>query len=149
MDPTSRLLIKLSWCERSSCVSTFLPACESSTLTAELERRIQVLEMRCYRRLLNVSDERGGSQQNSECSCRNGNSDGMATSQDPLRVLQGAMKGARRRRDGKITSKKRQNCPGVWGIPEGSGRQGQMERYCCSIFCGALTAVDVTGLRWD
>ena len=34
---------------------TFLYACESWTLTAELERRIQALEMRCYRRRLNIS----------------------------------------------------------------------------------------------
>ena len=34
---------------------TFLYACESWTLTAEIERRIQALEMRCYRRLLNIS----------------------------------------------------------------------------------------------
>ena len=37
----------------STC--TFLYACESWTLTAESERRIQALEMRCYRRLLNIS----------------------------------------------------------------------------------------------
>ena len=36
-------------------LSTFLYACESWTLTAEIERRIQTLEMRCYRRLLNIS----------------------------------------------------------------------------------------------
>ena len=34
---------------------TFLYACESWTLTAEIERRIQALEMRRYRRLLNIS----------------------------------------------------------------------------------------------
>ena len=36
-------------------LSTFLYACESWTLTAEIERRIQALEMRCYRRLMNIS----------------------------------------------------------------------------------------------
>ena len=36
-------------------LSTFSYACESWTLTVELERRIQALEMRCYRRLLNIS----------------------------------------------------------------------------------------------
>ena len=40
---------------RMLILSTFLYACESWTLTAEIERRIQALEMRCYRRLLNVS----------------------------------------------------------------------------------------------
>ena len=40
---------------RTLILSTFLYACESWTLTAEIERRIQALEMRCYRRLLNIS----------------------------------------------------------------------------------------------
>ena len=39
---------------RTLILSTFLYACESWTLTAEIERRIQALEMRCYRRLLNI-----------------------------------------------------------------------------------------------
>ena len=40
---------------RTLILSTILYACESWTLTAEIERRIPVLEMRCYRRLLNIS----------------------------------------------------------------------------------------------
>ena len=36
-------------------LSTFFYACESWTLTAEIKRRIQALEMRCCRRLLNIS----------------------------------------------------------------------------------------------
>ena len=40
---------------RTLILSTFLYACESWTLTAEIERRMQALEMRCYRRLLNIS----------------------------------------------------------------------------------------------
>ena len=40
---------------RTLILSTFFYACESWTLTAEVERRIQALEMRCYRRLLNIS----------------------------------------------------------------------------------------------
>ena len=40
---------------RTLILSTFLYACESWILTAEIERRIQALEMRCYRRLLNIS----------------------------------------------------------------------------------------------
>ena len=35
--------------------SIFLYACESGTLTVELEKRAQAFEMRCYRRLLNIS----------------------------------------------------------------------------------------------
>ena len=40
---------------RSLVISIFPYACESWTLTAELEKRIQAFEMRCYRRLLNIS----------------------------------------------------------------------------------------------
>ena len=35
--------------------SIFLYACESWTLTAELQKRIQAMEMRCYRKLLHIS----------------------------------------------------------------------------------------------
>ena len=35
--------------------SIFLYACESWTLTAELQRRIQAMEIRCYRKILHIS----------------------------------------------------------------------------------------------
>ena len=40
---------------RRLILSTFLYACECWTLTAEIERRIQALEIRCYMGLLNIS----------------------------------------------------------------------------------------------
>ena len=39
----------------SLVISIFLYACKSWTWTAELEKRTQAFEMRCYRRLLNIS----------------------------------------------------------------------------------------------
>ena len=39
----------------SLVTSIFLYACESWTLTAELQRRIQAIEMRCYRKILHIS----------------------------------------------------------------------------------------------
>ena len=39
----------------SLITSIFLYACESWTLTAELQRRIQAMEMRCYRKILRIS----------------------------------------------------------------------------------------------
>ena len=39
----------------SLVISAFLYTCESWTLTEELEKRMQAFEMRCYRRLLNIS----------------------------------------------------------------------------------------------
>ena len=40
---------------RSLVTSFFLYACELRTLTAELERRIQAMEMMCYRKILRIS----------------------------------------------------------------------------------------------
>ena len=39
----------------SLVISMCLYACESWTLTADLEKRIQAIEMRCFRRLLGIS----------------------------------------------------------------------------------------------
>ena len=39
----------------SLVTSIFLYACESWTLTAQLQRRIQATEMRCYRKILHIS----------------------------------------------------------------------------------------------
>ena len=39
----------------SFVTSIFLYACESWTLTAELQRRIHAMEMRCYRKILHIS----------------------------------------------------------------------------------------------
>ena len=39
----------------SLVTSIFLYTCESGTLTAELKRRIQAMEMRCYRKILRIS----------------------------------------------------------------------------------------------
>ena len=40
---------------RSLATFIFLYACESRTLTAELQRRIHAMEMRCYRKVLRIS----------------------------------------------------------------------------------------------
>ena len=40
---------------RSLVTSFFLYACESWTLTTELQRRIQAMKMRCYRKILRIS----------------------------------------------------------------------------------------------
>ena len=40
---------------RSLVTSIFLYACESWTLTAELQRRKRAMEMRCYRKILRIS----------------------------------------------------------------------------------------------
>jgi hypothetical protein len=40
---------------RTLVLSIFLYACETWTLTADLQRRIQAFEMRCYRKILHIS----------------------------------------------------------------------------------------------
>ena len=40
---------------RSLAISIFLYVCETWTITADIERRIQALEMRCFRKLLGIS----------------------------------------------------------------------------------------------
>ena len=40
---------------RSHVTSIFLYVCESWALTSELQRRIQAMEMRCYRKILRIS----------------------------------------------------------------------------------------------
>ena len=62
-----RVWLKPVWNDRSISLSSkirpmrsfvtyiFLYACESWTLTAELQRRIQAMEMRCYRKILRIS----------------------------------------------------------------------------------------------
>ena len=96
-------------------LSTFLYACESWTLTAEIERRIQALEMRCYRRLLNSSykDHKTNEEVRNRIQNTSGVHDDLLTmvKKQKLRwygyisrssgmaktILQGTVKGARRR----------------------------------------------------
>ena len=40
---------------RSLITSIFMFACESWILTAELQKRIQAMEMKCYRKILHIS----------------------------------------------------------------------------------------------
>ena len=42
---------------RSLVTSIFLYACGSWTLTAELRRKLQAMEMRCYRKILRITFE--------------------------------------------------------------------------------------------
>ena len=58
---------------RSLVTSICLYACESWTLSAELQRRIQAMEMRCYRKILNISYKRPCYKQESLCQDPAGN----------------------------------------------------------------------------
>ena len=145
---------------RTLILSTFLYAYESWTLTAEIERRIQAFEMRCYRSLLNISYKDHVTNEEVRNRIQNaiGVHDDLLTivKKRKLRwyghisrssgiaktVLQGTVKRARKR--GRQEKRWEDNIKewtgnGVWRFPEGSGRQGRMERYCCNVICGAPT----------
>ena len=134
---------------RTLILSTFFYACESWTLTAENERRIQAPEMRCYRRPLNISNKDHVTNEEVRNRIQNaiGEHDDLLTmvKKRKLRwyghisrssgmaktILQGAVKRARRR--GRQKKKwedniKKMDGKGVWRFPEGSGRQGRIEK---------------------
>ena len=85
---------------------SFLYACESRTLTAELQRRIQAMEMMCYRNILHISYEdhvtneevRAKIQQATIVKRRKLQWYGHVSRQSGLAktILQGTMKGGRR-----------------------------------------------------
>ena len=126
---------------RTLILSTFLYACESWTLTAEFERRIQSLEMRCYRGLLDISYKDHVTNEEVRNRIQNavGVQDDLLTmvKKRKLRwyghistspgmaktILQGTVKEEKdRRRDGKITSRNGRE----WGfeIPWGPQKTG-------------------------
>ena len=91
---------------RSLVIFIFLYACESWTLTAELEKRTQAFEMSCYRRLLNISykDHVTDEEVRRKIQTAIGELDELLTlvKKRKLRwfghtILQGAMKGKRKR----------------------------------------------------
>ena len=65
-------------------------------------------------------------------------------------ILQWTVKGTRRRERQKKRwedNNKEWTGMGFWRFPEGSGRQGKDEMYCCSVICGDPTTSEVKGLR--
>ena len=59
----------------SLAMSIFLYACETWPITADMERRIQALEMRCFRKLLRISYR--DHKTNEEVKARTGNAIGL------------------------------------------------------------------------
>ena len=142
---------------RSLVTSIFLYACESWTLTAELQRKIQAMEMRCYCKILYISYKDHVTNEEVCAKIQQAigphkdlltivkrrklqwyghvsHSSGLAKT-----ILQGTVKGGRRQHQG-------MDRPGVWQVPEGSGEQGKMEKTGCKIICGAPTTLAVKGL---
>ena len=139
----------------SLVASIFLYACESWTLTAEFQRRIQAMEMRCYRKILRISykDHATNEEVRAKIKRAIGPHEDLLTivkrrklqwyghvsrrSSGPAKIiLQGTVKGGRRQ--GRQRKRWEDNIrPGVRQVPEGCGEQIKMEESGCEIICGA------------
>ena len=153
----------------SLATSIFLYACKSRTFKAELQRRIQATEMRCYCKTLHISykdlvtneEVRAKIQQaigpHKELTivkrrklqwCGHvSHSSGLTKT-----ILQDTVNGGRRQgrqRTEEEVGRQHQGMdrPGVRQAPEGSGEQGKMEEAGCEIICSAPTTLAVKGLR--
>ena len=151
----------------SLVTSIFLYACESWTLTAELQRRYtshgnevlpqdttHLIQRPCYQRgrpcqdpagkwtTRRIPDDRKETQTAVVWSCfpfiRSG--------QNHLARHSERAKKTRRTKEEVERQHQGMDRPGVRQVPEGSGEQGKMERTGCKNICGALTILAVKGL---
>ena len=148
---------------RSLVTSMFLYACESWTLTVKLQRRIQAMEMRCYRKILHISykdhvtnkEVRAKIQQAARkpSDDRKETQTAVVWSCFPL-IRSGQNHLARHCERGKKTRQTEEEMgrqhqgidrPGLRQVKEGSGEQGKMEKTGCEIIFGAPTTLVVKG----
>ena len=150
---------------RSLVTSIFLYACELWTLTADLLRRIEAMEMRCHRKVLRIPYK--GHVTNEEVRAKIqqaigphedlltivrrrklqwyghvSRSSGLAKT-----ILQGTVKGGRRQ--GRQRKRWEDNIREWTGLELGRSQRavenGKMEKTGCEIICGASTTFAVTG----
>ena len=142
---------------RTLILSTILYACESWILTTEIERRIQTLEMRCYRRLLNISYKDHVTNEEVRNRIQNaiGVHDGLLTmvKKRTLRwyghisrssgmaktILQGTMKGARRR--GRQKKRWKDNIMELTGMGFGDSLRAAEDREGWKCIAGTSSVV--------
>ena len=149
---------------RSLVTSIFLYACESWALTAELKRRIQAMEMRCYRKILHISYKDHVTNEEVRAKIQQAigpyedlltivkrrklqwyghvsRSSGLAKT-----ILQGTVTWGRRQ--GGQRKRWEDNIRKWTGLEilEGSGEQGKMKKIGSKIICGAPTTLAVEGL---
>ena len=152
---------------RSLVTSIFLYACESWTLTAELQRRIQGMEMSCYPEDTTHLIQRPCYQRRSPCQDPTGDRttrrphDHRKETQtavvcasclplirsDQNHLERHSEKGKKKRQTEEEVGRQHQGMdrPGVRQVPEDSGERGKMEETGCEIICGAPTTHGVKG----
>ena len=151
---------------RSLVTAIFLYACESWTLTAELQRRIQTMEMRCYRKILRISNKDYVTNEEVRAKIRQAigphedlliivkgrklqwyglvsRSSGLAKT-----ILQGTVKGGRRQ--GRQRKRWEDNIREWTGLEFGKSLRAtenreKMEETGCEIICDAPTTLAVKG----
>ena len=152
---------------RSLVTSIFLYACELWTLTAELQRRIQAVEMWCYRKILPIlyKDHVTNKEIRAEIQQAIGPHEDLLTMVKRRKtavvwtclpfIRSGQNHLTRHSEKGKETRQTKEEVgrqhqgmdrPEVRQVPEGSGEQGKMEKTGCKIICGAPTTLAVKGL---
>ena len=140
----------------SLVTSIFLYACESWTLTAELQRRIQAMEMRCYREILHISykDHVTNEEVRAKIQKATGPHGDLLTIVKRFVIRSGQNHLARHSERGKKTMQTKEevgrqhqgmDMPGVCQVPEGSGEQSKMEETGCEVICVAPTTSVVKG----
>ena len=145
-----------------SLVTSIFPyAFESWTLTAELQRRIQAMEMRCYCKILRISHKDYVTNEKVCAKIQKA----IGPNEDHHKEMQTAVvwsclpfirsgqnhlarhseRGKKIRQTEEEVGRQYQEMgrPGVWQVPEGSGEQGKMEETGCEIICGDPTTLMV------
>ena len=136
----------------------FLYACESWTLTAELQRRIQGMEIRCYRKILHISYkdhvtneevrakiQQAIGQHEDHLNVRKETQTAVVWSCFPFirsgqnHLASHSERWKKTRQTEEEVGRQHQGMdrPGVRQVPEGNGEQGKMEKTGCEIICGA------------
>ena len=151
-------------------ISIFLYVCESCVLTAELERRIQDLEIWCQIGEVWIAPKKTMWRMGSKFTTRSGMQlecitifsswwrcgtlEGMVTSQDPLVYLgwfcRKPWKGQEEnegRGSNEKTTRRNWHILGLI-IRSRQRKTGQCRKNCCNIIKGAPTTIKVKGLNW-
>ena len=135
----------------SLVTSIFLYACELWTLTAELQRRIQAMEMRCYYKIpcISYKDQVTNEEARAKIQQATGPHEDLLTIAKRRKlqwyglvshssglakaILHGTVKRGRRQGRQEEVGRQHQGMdrPGVRQVPEGSGEQGKMEETGC------------------
>ena len=137
------------------------------TLKAKPQRRLQAMEMRCFRKILHITYKDHATNESRGCPCQD--PAGNLTTRRPdhrketqtavvcsclLFIRSGQNHLARHSERGKKTRRTEEEVgrqhlgidrPGDRQVPEGSGKQRKMEETGCEIICGAPTTLVVKG----